>query len=90
MPCLVRQKSHHNEEIDSQGKDLCAEDGFADALDGGIAAVELSAPPEHAGSGDTRCADGLGARVLKGFCHQSYVTAGAAGAEMGAQFRRTG
>src|ERR1017187_7147747 len=87
---LIGEKNHHNEEIDGQGKDLRAEDGLADALDGGVAAAELSAPPERAGSADAGCAGSLGTRALKGLCHQSQVTARTAGAQMGAQFRRTG
>jgi hypothetical protein len=84
MPRLIRKKSHHHEEIDGQGKDLRAEDGLADALDGGIAATQLSAPPERAGSADAGCASSLGTRALKGFCHQSQVTTRSAGAQMGA------
>src|ERR1035441_1310005 len=90
LPRLVYQKSDHNEEIDSESKNLRANDGLADALDSGITAAKLSAPPERARRTDASCAGRLGSSELKSFGHQNLVATGAAGTHMGAQFRRTG
>jgi hypothetical protein len=55
MARLIGKKYDHEEQIDGQGEDLRAEDGPADALDRGLAAAELSAPPEDAGRSERRC-----------------------------------
>jgi hypothetical protein len=63
---LGREKSHREKKTDGQGEDLRAEDGLANALDGGVAAAELGAPPEQAGRGQIGGSNGLGARGLEG------------------------
>jgi hypothetical protein len=56
MRGLVGEKCDNKEQIDGQGEDLRAEDGFADTLNSGLAAAELSAPPESTGGAEMRCA----------------------------------
>ena len=60
VPGLRYKQGRRGKDTDAQGKDLGAENGPADALDGGIAAAQLSPPPERPRRGEFGRAGGLG------------------------------
>ena len=87
---LGREESRGDDQCNGEGENLRAEDGLADALDRGIAAAELGAPPEHAGGLKMGSASGVGTRRLEGLRDQDEFRTGAAGVNVGAQVSRAG
>jgi hypothetical protein len=84
---LGGKKASREHKADGQGEDLRAEDGLSDALDRLVSAAQLSAPPELARRGEVDLGCQICSRGLEGLGDQNQVSAGAACAEVGAEFR---